>query len=159
MITIEEANKIANESIQQAWKTFMDELHERALDNHAKRMGKPPTVEWRSIRGGVGGLYYCGESHPGKIFKEVNQSIVPFNWKDSIEMNTRYLYLENEESREFVKYVALHELGHCLNYRLNKRRNHDKCFRAIMRTIGGSPDSCHNFNDPPLQSEIDKMYK
>ena len=150
-ITLEEAQALADRSCQESWDEMIRILTEQGLDKVVTRIGKAPKIEWRRMKSSrVAGYYHFPHiPHPGKVY---NLSFPP-RWDDRIEMNIKYL--DSKDAIQFIWDTTKHELGHCLNYRINKRRNHDAAFRAIVTAIGGDPSTYHNYED----SEVGKPPK
>lgn len=95
------------------------------------------------------GVYYFPTiDHPKNDYDKVD---IP--WDDRIEMNIKYL--SSKDAIKFAWNTTKHELGHCLNYRINERTDHDAAFKAIVTAIGGIPSTYHNYDD----SEIIKTSK
>lgn len=150
-ITLEEAQALANRSCQESWDEMIRILTEQGLEKVVTRLGKMPRIEWRRMKSSrVAGYYHFPHiPHPGKVY---NMAFPP-RWDDRIEMNIKYL--DSKDAIQFIWDTTKHELGHCLNYRINKRRNHDAAFRAIVTAIGGDPSTYHNYED----SEVGKTPK
>jgi predicted SprT family Zn-dependent metalloprotease len=150
-ITLEEAQALANRSCQESWDEMIRILTEQGLEKVVTRIGKAPKIEWRRMKSSMIAGYYHFPTipHPGKVY---NLSYPP-RWDDRIEMNTKYL--DSKDAIQFIWDTTKHELGHCLNYRINKRKNHDAAFRAIVTAIGGDPSTYHNYED----SEVGKPPK
>ena len=146
-ITLEEAQALANRSCQESWDEMIRILTEQGLGKIVTRLGKMPRIEWRRMKSSrVAGYYHFPHiPHPGKTY----YSRAP-QWDDRIEMNIKYL--DSKDAIQFIWDTTKHELGHCLNYRINKRKNHDAAFRAIVTAIGGDPSTYHNYED----SEVGK---
>lgn len=149
-ITLEEAKALANRSCQESWDEMIRILTEHGLEKVVARIGKPPRIEWRKMKSSrVAGYYHFPYiAHPGRTYYQWQ---IP--WDDRIEMNIKYL--DSKDAVQFIWNTTKHELGHCLNYRINKRRNHDAAFRAIVTAIGGDPSTYHNYED----SEVGKPPK
>ena len=149
-ITLEEAQALANRSCQESWDEMIRILTEHGLEKVVARIGKAPKIEWRRMKSSrIAGYYHFPHiPHPGKEYSAWSP-----RWDDRIEMNIKYL--DSKDAIEFIWDTTKHELGHCLNYRINKRRNHDAAFRAIVRAIGGDPSTYHNYED----SEVGKPPK
>lgn len=139
-ITLEEAQALANRSCQESWDEMIRILTEQGLEKVVARIGKAPKIEWRRMKSSrVAGYYHFPHiPHPGKVYS----SWTP-RWDDRIEMNIKYL--DSKDAIQFIWNTTKHEIGHCINYRMNKRRNHDASFRAIVRAIGGDPSTYHNY--------------
>ena len=136
-ISFEEANKIAQRSIQESWDIMINLLKERHLEKYAIRLQQPPKIVWKSFRAiNNAGVYRSTGRHPKQNFT------TDWKWDDSIELNLDFL--TSDDAEIFVWETPKHELGHCINYRLNYRVGHDKSFKAIMEAIGGDPNTCHN---------------
>lgn len=150
-ITLEEAQALANRSCQESWDEMIRILTEQGLEKVVTRLGKMPRIEWRRMKSSrIAGYYHFPRiPHPGKVY---NMTFPP-QWDDRIEMNIKYL--DSKDVIQFIWDTTKHELGHCLNYRINKRRNHDAAFRAIVTAIGGDPSTYHNYED----SEVGKLPK
>ena len=145
-ITLEEAQALANRSCQESWDEMIRILTEQGLEKVVTRLGKMPRIEWRRMKSSrIAGYYHFPHiPHPGKVY---NMAFPP-RWDDRIEMNIKYL--DSKDAIQFIWDTTKHELGHCLNYRINKRRNHDAAFRAIVTAIGGDPSTYHNYEDSAI---------
>lgn len=140
-ISLEEAKALANRSCSESWDEMKRILIENGLEKVVKRLGNAPKIEWRSFHSSrVAGYYHFPHcSHPGKDY------LRQVAWDDRIEMNIKFL--NSKDAIQFIWDTTKHELGHCINFRMNKRRNHDAAFRAIVRAIGGDPSTYHNYED------------
>lgn len=153
-VTLEEAQRLSIQSRNESWKLMKEILIEQGLEKVANRLGPPPIINWVRLRSSqVAGYYHFPKMpHPGKIY-----TCMPPLWNDCIEMNIKYL--DSKDALEFIWNTTKHELGHCINYRINKRRNHDASFRAIVRAIGGDPSTYHNFEDSEVGQKRKKQTK
>lgn len=147
MISIEYAKSISNQSIKESWELMLNILKENGLGKFVGILKEPPKVYWNKLdEPNVAGYYhYPRGKHPQ------GQLIVPFHWSDYIEMNIDFL--TSPDAEEFIWETSKHELGHCINWRLNKRKHHDQAFRAIMRAIGGDPSTFHNYGTNDVQKK------
>lgn len=137
-ISFEEGMKIAKRSLKESWDLFIELLKNKNVDESViQRLGKMPKLKMNKMKSkDIAGLYW----HPTILYPSKNVSYIP-KWNDTIELNSRYLKSNNPTL--CLWNVTKHELGHCINYRLNKRINHDKAFRAIVKAIGGDPSTYH----------------
>jgi predicted SprT family Zn-dependent metalloprotease len=153
-ISLDEAKALANRSATESWEEMKRILVENGMEKVANRLGNMPRIEWRSMRSNrVAGYYYFPHiPHPGKVY-----SSAP-NWDDRIEMNIKYL--KSKDAIEFIWDTTKHEIGHCINYRINKRRNHDASFKAIVNAIGGNPSTCHKYENSEIleKSKTEKIH-
>lgn len=151
-ITLEEAQALANRSCQESWDEMIRILTEHGLEKIIARIGKPPKIEWRKMRSSrVAGYYHFPKlCHPGSTSYRF-----PLPWDDRIELNIKYL--DSKDAIQFIWNTTKHELGHCLNYRINKRQNHDASFRAIVTAIGGDPSTYHNYEDSEVKGVAKKQ--
>jgi predicted SprT family Zn-dependent metalloprotease len=68
-------------------------------------------------------------------------------------------YLDSKDAIKFIWNTTKHELGHCLNYRINKRTGHDASFKAIVTAIGGDPSTYHDYEDSEIVSSSKRQPK
>lgn len=151
-ITLEEAQQLAIQSRDESWKLMKEILIEQGLEKVANRLGKPPIIEWKQLRSNtIAGYYHFPRmKHPGNVY-----TYYPPIWNDRIEMNLKFL--SSKDALEFIWNTTKHELGHCINYRINKRRNHDASFRAIVRAIGGDPSTYHDYENSDICTNVKKL--
>lgn len=151
-ITLEEAQALANRSCQESWDEMIRILTEQGLEKIVVRIGKPPRIEWQKMKSSrVAGYYHFPYiPHPGRTYYTWTPP-----WDDRIEMNIKYF--DSKDAIQFIWNTTKHELGHCLNYRINKRRNHDASFRAIVRAIGGDPSTYHNYEDSEIKGRTKRQ--
>ena len=151
VMTVEDATALANRSIQESWDIMINLLKERHLERFAERLQQPPTVVWKPFRSMNVAAWYrtFNLKHPKKNFSK------QWKWDDVIEMNSDYL--TSPDAERFVWETSKHELGHCINFRLNNRTGHDKSFKAIVEAIGGNSATCHNYDLTDKQRK--KMHK
>lgn len=151
-----ELKKLAQRSIDESWSLFIDVLKDNLNEEEyrllIKRLDKPPRIVWKELKNNfVAGFYiFPTVKHPKKNYSHVPQ------WDDFIEMNEKYL--NSSDAIKFVWETSKHELGHCLNYRLNFRTGHDAAFRAIVKAIGGNPSTTHNYESDFAYNEKYKKF-
>ena len=151
-ITLEEAQALSNRSCLESWDEMIRILTEHGMEKVIARIGKPPKIVWKTMRSSLtSGVYYFPTiDHPKNNYNNVD---IP--WDDRIEMNIKYL--NSKDAIQFAWNTTKHELGHCLNYRMNKRTGHDAAFKAIVTAIGGNPSTYHNYEDSEIIGTIKSL--
>lgn len=140
-VSVEEAIKMSNEILDNAFNYFMENHYEKNCFLHPKhqmfsmRGLCKPTVIWKKKGFGVAGTA-C-------------------SWNNTIEMNLNYL--TSPDALKFIKYTMLHELAHIINA-FYGGRNHDKQWKYIARLIGDDGERCHDYRTPE-NKPIKKTYK
>lgn len=124
-VSLEEAKELSLKYVREAYLYFVNNIDKTPFANQRHCIKEMPLILWKKKGFKLAGTayYYC----------------------NTIEMNINFLY--SPDAMRFIKYTAIHELAHIINYWFGGR-NHDKQWKYIAVFIGDDGKRCHDYKLP-----------
>lgn len=130
-IALETAEVRVKEIATTVWTKFVREYYAGCSPKVLERLGNVPRIVWRKKGFGAAGSYNWDKR---------------FGFEDHIEMNINYL--SSPDAKDFVEHTVLHELAHCICYRIWRNSSHDGQFKKVCYALGDDGNRCHNYRLP-----------